>query len=35
MKEVNKRMQGVNKKHLPGLIAELVFKDEFKEDVLL
>jgi len=35
MKRVTKAMQGVNKEQLPGLLAELMFKDEFKQNVLL
>ena len=35
MKRVTKAMQGASKIQLPGLIAELMFKDEFKGNVLL
>ena len=35
MKRVIKSMNGISKQQLPGLLAELMFKDEYKDNTLL
>ena len=34
MKRVTKSMNGISKIRLPGLLSELMFKDEFKSNIL-